>query len=158
MKLKHQTDSSVQNQARGKPAACRDLEPKRSKFDKLKNKSRGKASTSNLGGSSVSNKCHPVWLHSLLPSWASFEISSVASYLSLHQNVNGVSFSSHPQGNSCFTPLQRQGWELHSQPWASAQPAPSLLRRSASRVTLGKRQDHSPPSSLQQNSKDFINL
>ena len=50
-----------------------------------------------------------LWLPSLLPSWAGFEISAVACYLSLHQNVNGVFFSNHSQGNSCFTPTTVAG-------------------------------------------------
>lgn len=50
-----------------------------------------------------------LWLPSLLPSWAGSEISAVACYLRLHQNVNGVFFSNHSQGNSCFTPTTVAG-------------------------------------------------
>ena len=50
-----------------------------------------------------------LWLPSLLPSWAGFEISAVVLYLSLHQNVNSVFFSNHAQGNSCFTPTTVAG-------------------------------------------------
>ena len=50
-----------------------------------------------------------LWLPSLLPSWAGFEISAVVLYLSLHQNVSSVFFSNQAQGNSCFTPTTVAG-------------------------------------------------